>query len=169
MTPGERSCFLLTLAALVVMASPLAAQATGTDERAIREARERSNRAIAAHDTAAMAAEWMESLVVVSSNSAQIIGRAANVRRFAEQFASRPDVTYRRTPREISLYDSWGMAGEEGRWTGSWTDRDGKIRIEGRYFAKWQKLGGRWRIQAEIYVPEACAGGAYCRTMPTLP
>jgi len=168
--PNARGRAVVAGAMLALAASaPAAAQGTGSDERAIREARERSNRAIASHDTAAMAAEWMESLHVVSSNSAQIAGRAANLQRFAEQFAARPDVVYRRTPHAISFYAAWGMAGEDGRWTGSWTDRDGKIRIGGRYFAKWQKLDGRWRIQAEIYVPDSCEGGAYCRTMPTLP
>ena len=58
------------------------------------------------------------------------------------------------------------MASERGRWTGSWTDTDGKISIGGSYFAKWRKLNGRWMVESETYVPETCTGGAYCRTIP---
>lgn len=150
----------------IAVAAPAGAQADVDDARAIRAARERSNRAIAAHDTAALAAEWMPTIHVLSSNSAQIAGRAANVRGFAEQFASRPDVVYRRTPGSVSVYGPWGMASEHGRWTGSWTDRDGPVRLSGSYFAKWRKVGAAWRIEGEIYVPERCEGGSYCRTVP---
>ena len=160
----------LSTLALMCAVSPALAQGadSASDAQAIRAARERSNRAIAAHDTAAMATEWMPSLHVVSSNSAQMDGREMNLRRFAEQFAARPDVVYRRTPRAVAVYPPWGMAAESGSWTGSWSDTDGKIRIAGTYFAKWQKLDGVWRIQAEIYVPTECSGGAYCRTMPAI-
>ena len=164
----SRATAVVVLLAAIASHAPAQGTDSTSDARAIRAARERSNRAIAAHDTAAMAAEWMPSLHVVSSNSAQMDGRETNLGRFAEQFAARPDVVYRRTPRSVVVYPPWGMAAESGSWTGSWTDAEGKIRIAGTYFAKWQKLEGAWRIQAEIYVPTECSGGAYCRTMPAI-
>jgi ketosteroid isomerase-like protein len=157
---------IMLCVALLGAGSAAGAQSAGADERAIRDARERSNLAIAAHDTAALAAEWMETLIVVTSNGAQQVGRAVNVVGFADLFSTRPNIVYRRTPDRISVFDPWGMAGESGRWVGSWTAEDGVVRIGGTYFAKWQRVGERWRIQAEIYVPESCEGGAYCRTMP---
>lgn len=164
--PTRLTRLVVAVAAIAAAAPVAGAQADVDDARAIRAARERSNRAIAAHDTAALAAEWMPTIHVTSSNSARIAGRDANVRRFAEQFASRPGVVYRRTPGSVSVYGPWGMASEHGRWTGSWTDRDGPVRLAGSYFAKWRKVGGAWRIEAEIYVPERCDGGSYCRTVP---
>ena len=146
---------------------PLAA--TTTDVAAIRAARERSNRAISSHDVAGVVAEMMPDVYVVSSAGPQMAGRAINRARFADQFAAKPDIVYRRTPDSVAVFARWGMAAEYGRWIGTWTDPDGKVRIGGSYFAKWQKTGATWRIQAETYVPLNCDGGAYCRTRPNIP
>lgn len=105
-------------------------------------------------------------VIVVTSRSSQAIGRAANMTSFADQFRTRSDVVYERTPEQVRVYEPWGMASELGRWTGSWTDTDGKIQIGGIYFAKWRLRNGSWLIESETYVPERCSGGAYCRTMP---
>ena len=142
---------------------------TAVDASAIRAARERSNRAIKAHSVSGVVAEMMPDVYVVSSAGVQIAGREANGARFADQFAGKPDIVYRRTPDSVAVFGRWGMASEYGRWIGRWTDPDGKVRIGGSYFAKWQKTGASWRIQAETYVPLHCDGGVYCRTMPSFP
>jgi len=138
----------------------------GPDARTIRALRERSNAAIAGHDTAGIAAAFAPNVVVVTSRSVTTTGRNDNARAFAEQFAARPDVGYRRTPTEVAVFPAWRMASEQGRWTGRWTDRDGPVRVGGVYFAKWRELDGRWLIESETYVPEHCVGGQYCRIAP---
>jgi ketosteroid isomerase-like protein len=138
----------------------------GPNEQAIRQRRAASNAAIARHDTAGIGAMMADSVIVVTSRSARQIGRAANMSSFAEQFRTRRDVVYVRTPNQIRIYEPWGMASEAGRWTGSWTDTDGKIQIGGSYFAKWRLKNGSWLIESETYVPERCTGGAYCKTPP---
>jgi hypothetical protein len=132
-------------------------------ERTIRQRRMASNTAIAGHDTAGIGAVMADSVIVVTSRSVRHIGRAANMRAFAEQFRTRPDVKYERSPWDIRVYEAWGMAAEYGRWAGSWTDTDGKILIGGSYFAKWRLTNGSWLIESETYVPEHCTGGSYCR------
>jgi ketosteroid isomerase-like protein len=139
---------------------------TQDDADLIRRRRESSNAAIARHDTAGIAAILAPQVVVVTSNSAQVIGRAANARLFAEQFRTRPDVRYRRTPEAVTVFAPWGMASESGRWTGGWTDDDGRITLGGRYFAKWRVIEGEWLVESETYVPEQCTGGRYCSTRP---
>ena len=141
----------------------------GPDARAIRALREQSNAAILRHDTAGIAAILAPHVVVVTSNSRTLAGRDAMIRSFAEQFESRPDVWYRRTPSEVKVFGAWGMASEEGRWTGAWTDPDGPLTIGGIYFAKWRQLDGRWLVESETYVPDRCRGGLYCRTPPARP
>ena len=64
------------------------------DEQLIRDARARSNQAIAAHDLPAIARAWMENVHVVSSTSAQTAGRTANQERMRQQFSNRPDTVY---------------------------------------------------------------------------
>ena len=156
---------LLTILALTAFQSVGLAQPTA-DERAIRQRRASSNAAIARHDTAGIGAVMADSVIVVTSRSAQQIGRATNLRSFAEQFRTRSDVVYERTPEQIRIYEAWGMASEAGRWTGSWTDSGSKIQIAGIYFAKWRLKNGSWMVESETYVPERCSGGAYCRTPP---
>ena len=132
----------------------------------IRAARARSNAAIAAHDPAGMAREWMEDIHVVASTSAQTAGRAANQQRMAEQFANHPDTIYVRRPRTIEIYAPWGVAAERGEWTGGWTQPDGKFEIGGTYQAQWRKIDGQWLIQAELFVPNSCSGSKYCAQRP---
>ena len=145
--------------------SPMDDTTGGADARTIRARRESSNAAIARHDTAGIGAILAPHVTVTSSTSAVSQGRQAMLQRFAEQFASRPNVTYRRIAEDIRVFAPWQMAMERGTWTGSWTDADGKISLRGSYSAKWRQLEGAWLVESEIYVPESCVGGSYCRTM----
>jgi ketosteroid isomerase-like protein len=134
----------------------------GPDAREIRRRRESSNAAIARHDTAGIAAILAGDVIVRSSTSAIDIGRDPHVRSFAEWMAARPDVVYRRTPDRVDVFAAWQMASESGRWTGSWTEPDGRVSIGGTYFAKWRLEDGAWKVESETYVPDRCSGSAYC-------
>jgi len=170
MNAAIRQIGALLLLALIADARPDSpAQAGGLqsgDEQLIRAARERSNRAIAAHDLAAIAREWAVDLHVVSSTSAQTAGRDANRERMATQFKSRPDTVYLRRPTTIDGYPAWAVASERGEWTGTWTEPDGKLEIGGTYQAQWRKIDGQWLIQAELFVPTHCTGSRYCGQRP---
>jgi ketosteroid isomerase-like protein len=146
-------------------AAPLA-EPVARARRQIADARARSNAAIAAHDTAGIAAEWWPDVHVVASTGAQVAGAAANAQRMAEQFARRPDTRYVRSVDDIQVWLAWGVASERGHWVGTWTDPDGPVRIEGTYQAQWRMHDDRWRVQAELFVPLVCRGGAYCRAHP---
>jgi ketosteroid isomerase-like protein len=137
-----------------------------SDDQLIRAARERSNAAIAKHDLAGIAAEWMEDVHVVSSTSAQGAGKTANRERMAAQFKNRPDTVYVRKPVTIDVYPPWNVAAERGEWVGKWTEPDGALEIGGTYQAQWRKIDGRWLIQAELYVPTHCTGSKYCKQRP---
>ncbi len=136
------------------------------DEQLIRDARARSNQAIAAHDLLAIARAWMENVHVVSSTSAQTAGRTANRERMRQQFTNRPDTVYVRRPTAIDVFAPWDVASERGEWTGRWTEPDGVLEIGGTYQAQWRRMDGHWLIQAELFVPTRCTGAAYCRQRP---
>jgi ketosteroid isomerase-like protein len=136
------------------------------DEAAIRAARAENNRAIAAHDTAAIASLWLPEFWLVSSSNAQSAGQAAARARFSQIFASRPDVVFVRTPQHIHVNASWAQAAESGTWTGRWTQSDSVTLVGGPYFAKWRKVDGRWMLLAEVYVQTSCAGSSYCASPP---
>ena len=162
--------FLASRAASDVVArsgmEPLAAKPQSADEQMIREARARSNAAIAAHDPVAMARLWMDDVHVVRSTGSQVAGRERNQERMAQQFATRPDTIYVRQPSAIDVYVPWAMASERGEWTGRWTEPDGTVDMAGTYMAQWRRVDGRWLIQAEVYVPTRCTGSKYCSQQP---
>ena len=135
-------------------------------ENLIRAARERSNLAIAAHDLAGIAREWMDDFHMLGSTGARASGHEANVQFFARQFERRPDSKYVRTPTSIAVFAPWAVAAERGDWVATWTESDGPLRIGGTYQAQWRMVEGRWLIQGELFVPSHCDGGAYCARHP---
>lgn len=149
----------------VLLGTPTVA-AGQDDATLIREARIRSNAAIAAHDTDALARIWMSDVTVVTSTGATQSGREANRDSFAAQFTARPDVVYIRTPDVIDVMPGWEVASERGTWTGQWTQPDGVTRIGGTYLAQWRKVNGAWLLHAELFVPTHCTGSSWCDRHP---
>lgn len=136
------------------------------DEQAIRNARAEHNKAILNHDTVAIDGIWMDNFVVISSRDYQVNGKEANRSLFINEFASKPDVLYVRTPESVTLMPAWNMASEYGRWEGGWSDGGNKIRLRGDYYAKWHKVNGRWLLRVEVFTPKECIGGTYCENQP---
>lgn len=138
------------------------------DEHLIRQARDVSNKAIAEHDTVALAGTLAEDYHVITSRNGEAAGRAAMLKRFTEDFLTRPDIIYIRTADQVDVFAEWKMAAESGTWVGHWTENGEKVELTGRYFAKWHKTGGAWVIRAEIFVPLTCAGNEYCKKTPVM-
>jgi ketosteroid isomerase-like protein len=151
---------------ICLSASTGRAQVAGSDESQIRAARARSNRAIAAHDTAAIANAWLPEFHIVTSVNRQSAGRDAARTAMGDTFVARPDVVYVREPTSITVNAKWGHAAENGRWTGRWTQRDGVTRVGGVYFAKWKKTDAGWKLLSETFVQTSCSGTSYCDAPP---
>ena len=155
-----------TLLAAFLTGSILSSLSAQSDEQRIRDARARSNAAIAAHDVDGVSRFWMDNVQVVTSTGVSDAGRDLNRARFAGVFKERPDVVYVRTPETVEILEAWNVASEQGRWTGQWTQSDGVTRIGGTYLAQWRKVNGEWLIQAELFVPTECSGSSYCGRHP---
>jgi ketosteroid isomerase-like protein len=134
-----------------------------SDEEQIRKSRERSNEAIAKHDTTSLALYWLEDFHVLTSRSISTSGRLANQRAFQTEFEKKEKVLYVRTPGKIEVFQPWNMASEYGRWIGTWGSGASAVRVGGSYYAKWHKVKGEWKIKAEIFTPEECSGESYCK------
>ena len=153
---------------IALSAATLSAQKMSADESMIRAARDYSNRAIAKHDTSALASVWLAEYSSVSSTNAQNGGREAARVSFAGLIKDRPDVIYVRETRAVSVNPRWGQAGESGKWTGKWTQKDGVTKVGGEYYAKWKKVDGRWMLLTEVFVQTSCSGTSYCAAPPVL-
>ena len=156
---------ILMMGCLFISISVNAQNQNTTDEQLIRQARKRSNEAIAKKDSNALAEIWTDDYHVLTSRNVELSGRE-NRHLFAEDFKSANSKVFVRTSTNVEIYPDWNMAAENGHWTGHWKEPDGEVNISGTYFAKWHKIGGLWKIRAEIFVPLHCTGSKYCHTKP---
>jgi len=115
-----------------------------------------------------MSTFWTEDIHIISSRNAEVSGKEKLRHLFATEFAAKKNLMYVRTPDDIRVFREWGMASEEGHWTGYWDEPDGKVEIRGRYFAKWHLMQEGWKIRAEVFVPLSCRGSRFCQSTPPL-
>jgi hypothetical protein len=132
-----------------------------TSSDLIRSAREAFNRAIAEKDAKAhppVAGAELSS----GYRSQRPIPRSRRGRNtLGELFQTDPTAVYRRTPREITTNEAWGIAEELGNWQGEYTNKRKFVNASGVYAAKWQRTQNRqWVLQAEVFTTinfdEAC-------------
>ena len=136
------------------------AQPTSSD--LIRSARETFNIAIAEKNAKAIRPLLAPSYHLVTGRSDQFHGADEEEIRWAELFQSDPTAIYRRTPREITTNEVWGIAEELGNWQGEYTINGELVHASGVYAAKWQRTTqSAWVLQTEVFTTinfdEACA------------
>jgi ketosteroid isomerase-like protein len=150
-----RSLFFLTII-LATCAVPLRAQQH--DAALIREARARSNDAIAAHDVDEILAELDSAFQVTAGSGRFLQGRIAMGEAFSAQFAEFPDAVYVRSAESVEISDARLLGFETGTWVGTWTTPAGPLRTGGRYSASWSRASGSWKIRSELFVTLFCEG-----------
>jgi ketosteroid isomerase-like protein len=134
---------------------------TMTSDEMIRSTRERFNIAIANKDVGAIRTFLAPTYHIVTGRSAQNHGADEEAARWAEVFHVDPTAVYRRTPREITINEDWGIAEELGNWKGSYTAEETLVHASGVYAAKWQRAeDGGWVLQAEVFTTLSCTGPA---------
>lgn len=128
-------------------------------EDLIREARERFNEAIVSRDVETIRSLLAPEYHIVTGRSEQSHGADLEAKRWSERFRTDPTVTYRRTPREVTINEDWGLAEELGNWRGSYTTEGALVHTSGVYAAKWQRTdSGDWVLQAELFTTITCTG-----------
>jgi ketosteroid isomerase-like protein len=132
-----------------------------TSDEMIREARERFNIAIENKNVEIIRSLLAPSYHIVTGRSDQFHGQDEEAIRWQNVFRQDPTAIYRRTPREITINEAWGIAEELGNWQGSYTLNKILVKASGVYSAKWQKTkNGNWVLQAEVFTTiefdEAC-------------
>jgi ketosteroid isomerase-like protein len=128
-------------------------------EDVIREARERFNVAIESRDVPVIRSLLAPEYHIVTGRSEQSHGGDHEAERWAERFRTDPTVMYRRTPRDITVNEDWGLAEELGNWRGTYTTEGVLVHASGVYAAKWQRTDdGEWVLQAELFTTITCTG-----------
>lgn len=128
-------------------------------EDLIRAARERFNIAIEERDVETIRALLAPEYHIVTGRSEQSHGADREAERWTTRFRTDPTVTYRRTPRDVTINEDWGLAEELGNWRGSYTTEGVLVHTSGVYAAKWQRTdAGEWVLQAELFTTITCTG-----------
>lgn len=128
-------------------------------EDLIRASREQFNVAIEQKDVPAIRSLLAPTYHIVTGRSEQSHGADEEAKRWTARFRSDPTTFYRRTPRDITINEDWGMAEELGNWRGIYTVNDALVHVSGVYAAKWQRAeDGGWVIQAEMFTTITCTG-----------
>jgi ketosteroid isomerase-like protein len=130
-----------------------------TSNELIRAVREKFNAAIADKDSASIRGLLAPNYHIVTGRSAQNHGADEEAKRWADLFRDDPTAIYRRTPREITINEGWGIAEELGNWQGSYTARGTLTTASGVYTAKWQRsTNNQWLVQVEVFTTLHCDG-----------
>jgi ketosteroid isomerase-like protein len=130
-----------------------------TSNELIGAARERFNTAIANKDATSIRSLLAPTYHLVTGRSAQFHGAEEESKRWADVFHADPTAVYRRTPREITINEAWGLAEELGNWNGSYTLEGIPVQASGVYSAKWQRTeNSEWVLQVEVFTTLICDG-----------
>jgi uncharacterized protein (TIGR02246 family) len=141
----------------------IALVSTPGDATVIRESRQASNEALAAHDAARAASFFARDGRVTAADGRLRDGREAVQKAFEERFASMKGVVYVRTPRSIELSRTDNAAAEHGTWTATWSGAAGPVKMHGDYMAVWRRNVGdngipSWTLQSELFAALGCEG-----------
>ena len=133
-----------------------------TSSDLIRSAREVFNIAIAEKNAKGIRPLLAPSYHLITGRSDQFHGADEEEIRWTELFQTDPTAVYRRTPREITANEAWGIAEELGNWQGAYTTNGILVNASGVYAAKWQRsTSGAWVLQSEVFTTinfdKACA------------
>jgi ketosteroid isomerase-like protein len=150
--------FQFFVAALLALASSLAAGQDDSDDQQIRDTRDRYNDAIAEHDPAKIVSFLDEEYQITTSLGQLQQSRDEEAAGWQELIESREDLLYVRTPESIEVSSDYPLAAEIGTWVGTWSTGDGPVRTGGRYAAMWRKAGDSWKVRSELFVALYCEG-----------
>ena len=113
----------------------------------IKSLRNVSNECIAKRDADGLSVNYLEDYVLITGNGSQLIGKDTVMVTWKEMFKSIPEISFVRTPTEISINEQILLAWETGNWTGVNTYSKG-----GNYSAMWRHTNSGWKLQAELFV-----------------
>jgi ketosteroid isomerase-like protein len=138
----------------------VAAQAPTDPVSQIRAARERSNRALAAHDIKTFGESLAADFVIVRGNGVFMPSRQAWMDAVEADFKNPNAVRYERIADKIEISSVSPIAAERGHWTA--TLPNGKVAYTGTYLAMWRRADIGWQIRSELFVLLGCEDEATC-------
>lgn len=88
--------------------------------------------------------------VLITTGNGTLIQGKENLKTYMSK-ANGPKMYWVRTPTEIEVNSSLGLAWETGTWKG-YTESGVNSVTGGKYSAHWSKIEGAWRIKSQLFV-----------------
>lgn len=123
-----------------------------TTELALHDLREQSNAALQKGEIGEISKFWTEDILITTGNGTLLTGKSA-IKKFLQQvYQQYPNVVYERTPMEIEINSSKGLAWEKGSWIGFNRGKKEDRIAHGKYSAMWTRQGDTWKIKSQLFV-----------------
>ena len=121
-----------------------------SDEEQILNIRNNSNAALRAYNIELVLSFLTEEVLITTGNGTLLAGKEA-LRQYIMD-AGESKMYWIRTPDEIVVNESKGLAWENGMWKGYDPDQGTSSIIGGKYSAMWTKETGKWLIKSQLFV-----------------
>jgi uncharacterized protein (TIGR02246 family) len=141
---------LLTLIALAASCSGLKEADREAEEKTIRDLDRKWLAAVAAKDTAAVAAFYAEDGVMMVPNGPRIEKRPAIQVFWADLFRS-PNATLQFAPTDVFVAKAGDMAYELGTYHLVVVFPQGRTDDEGKTTVVWRKVGQDWKVAVDMF------------------
>lgn len=125
------------------------ADVTGSPIKQIKEARQRSNQAMKAHDLVAFVSHFDQDYCVTYGGGEKRHSLAEETAGLEQFFRDNPTTWFERTPDSVMVAEDARLAFEVGRWKGG---PEGRAQYRGRYSAGWRRTETGWKIHCELFV-----------------
>ncbi|MFN1834942.1 YybH family protein [Balneola sp. MJW-20] len=128
-------------------------QAQSDDKTQILKVRSESNEALRVYDNERSYTFLTEDVLITTGNGSLISGKQ-ELRDYVNAAGATDGerMFWIRTPDEVVVNKSRGLAWETGTWKGYSEADDRRSVIGGKYSAQWVKEEGKWLIRSQLFV-----------------
>jgi hypothetical protein len=112
--------------------------------------RNASNKAIKALDFNLSNTFLTDDTLLTTGSGTLLVGKEALITYINSNVAN--TMYFVRTPNEINVNTSRGLAWESGNWKGYNLNETDKVVVHGKYSAMWTKTSGKWLIKSQLFV-----------------
>lgn len=121
-----------------------------SNESQIRTLREASNFAMKSYDHEKVLSFLTEDALTTTGAGTLLAGKQALRSYIAE--APNSKMYWVRTPSEIRVNETKGLAWETGTWKGVDPSKGPEVIVGGNYSAMWTRASGDWKIKSQLFV-----------------
>lgn len=122
-----------------------------SDIEQIISVRNASNKAIKAFDNALSSSFLTDDILITTGAGTLLTGKKA-LNTYINNSNGANTMYFVRTPDEINVNTSRGLAWESGIWKGYDINKSDRVIVQGKYSAMWTKASGKWLIKSQLFV-----------------